>query len=52
MKSDLKDFLQTFAAEGKVSLMPPERLVTAAFWEILSRLGSVSVMSHDRGLVL
>lgn len=24
MKSDLKDFLQTFAAEGKVSLTPRE----------------------------
>lgn len=24
MKSDLKDFLQTFAAEGKVSVIPHE----------------------------
>lgn len=48
MKSDLKDFLQTFAAEGKVS-DAAGRADDAAFWE--THLCSLSLMSHDHGLV-
>lgn len=30
MKSDLKDFLQTFAAEGKVGVRPTQRCMLGA----------------------
>lgn len=50
MKSDLKDFLQTFAAEGKVGLRPTQRCMLGAAGSLIQCLSHVMTkgVSSDR----